>query len=143
VTFVPFQMFSREASVLRESWEEPENQHLTIENVNRSQENEETQETAAKENLHQDGTSSLGTLMQVLRTFIGTGILAMPMTFKHTGLVGGVVMVFVVWVFMTYSLYILVDSAKKIGRHYKLQEVGYGEAVELALKMGPSMWAEI
>jgi len=75
--------------------------------------------------------------MVIIRTFVGTGILAMPYAFKNLGLIMGFVGVFVCWVVMTYSLYILVVAAAAIEQKCKKKDLGYAEVTEEAVRLGP------
>lgn len=85
-----------------------------------------------------DGKSSSHfTLMVIIRTFVGTGILAMPYAFKNLGLVMGFGGVLFCWIVMTYSLYILVESAARVEQICGKKELGYGEVMGEAANLGP------
>jgi len=82
-------------------------------------------------------SSSTYTLMFIIRTFVGTGILAMPYAFRNLGLILGFTGIIVCWMIMTYSLYLLVECAVVIERKCKKKDLGFGEVMEEATRMGP------
>lgn len=52
----------------------------------------------------------IGTLVHLLKSSLGTGVLAMPMAFKNGGLIFGFVGTIVVGIICTHCVYILVSS---------------------------------
>jgi len=82
-------------------------------------------------------SSSHYTLMVIIRTFVGTGILAMPYAFRNLGLILGCAGILICWIAMTYSLYLLVESAALIEKKCKKKDLGFGDVMEEATRMGP------
>jgi len=103
-----------------------------------SEEEAEANHDAAQKQQESDGKSSSHyTLMVIIRTFVGTGIMAMPYAFKNLGLILGFGGILFCWIVMTYSLYILVESAANIEQKCGKKELGYGEVMGEAASLGP------
>lgn len=65
--------------------------------------------------VHRDqvsGISTVGSLAHLLKCSLGSGILAMPLAFKNSGLVFGVFGSFLACALCTHCVHILVSSSK-------------------------------
>jgi proton-coupled amino acid transporter len=107
-----------------------ENETQIQEAANRKETDESTEEK-------KDVTSSLAVMMHILRSFVGTGILALPYAFSNFGLISGLVGTFIVWCFMTHGLYLIVTVASEIEKKCKKKDLSYGKVVEEAFLIEP------
>ncbi|XP_046734837.1 proton-coupled amino acid transporter-like protein pathetic isoform X1 [Diprion similis] len=82
-------------------------------------------------------TSDLDTLIHLLKGSLGTGILSMPMAFKHAGLGFGLVAVFFIGAICTYCVHILVKCAHALCRRTQTPSLGFAEVAEAAFFAGP------
>ncbi|KAG8240463.1 hypothetical protein J437_LFUL010801 [Ladona fulva] len=81
--------------------------------------------------------SDLGGLAHLLKSSLGTGILAMPNAFRNGGLVLGTIATLFVGYICTHCVYILVDSSHTLCRRLKVPSLTYAETAEAAIKTGP------
>ncbi|KAH8321792.1 hypothetical protein KR067_001720, partial [Drosophila pandora] len=88
---------------------------------------------------HRDpnGASSGGALAHLLKSSLGTGILAMPMAFHNAGLVFGMVMTLIVGFLCTHCVHILVKTSHNICRDAKVTSLGFAETAEKVFEYGP------
>ncbi|KAH8324673.1 hypothetical protein KR074_002731, partial [Drosophila pseudoananassae] len=88
---------------------------------------------------HRDpnGASSGGALAHLLKSSLGTGILAMPMAFHNAGLVFGMVMTLIVGFLCTHCVHILVNTSHNICRDAKVTSLGFAETAEKVFEYGP------
>lgn len=84
--------------------------------------------------------TTIGALMHLLKSSLGTGILAMPNAIKNSGLLFGSVMTIIVGILCTYCVWILVATSHKICRVSKTPVLGFAETAEKVFELGP-MWA--
>lgn len=82
-------------------------------------------------------TSTLGSLIHILKSSLGTGILAMPNAFKNAGLLFGFVATIAVGYLCTYCIHILVDASHVICRKSKIPSLGLSETCGAAFDYGP------
>ena len=87
------------------------------------------------------GTSNIETLMHIIKANIGTGVLAMPLAFKHAGMVFGSIWLWIMAVICVHCMHILLDTYKHVMVNYsatkdtKLSEsIGYDDVVKMLIK---------
>ncbi|XP_046394592.1 proton-coupled amino acid transporter-like protein CG1139 [Ischnura elegans] len=90
------------------------------------------------EHRHVERTNSdLGGLAHLLKSSLGTGILAMPNAFRSGGLLFGTIATLLVGYICTHCVYILVDSSHTLCRRLRVPSLTYAETAEAAFKTGP------
>ncbi|ALC42096.1 CG8785 [Drosophila busckii] len=89
------------------------------------------------ENRDPKGASSGSALAHLLKSSLGTGILAMPMAFHNAGLVFGAVMTLIVGFLCTHCVHILVKTSHNICRDAKVPALGFAETAEKVFQYGP------
>ncbi|RVE44648.1 hypothetical protein evm_010667 [Chilo suppressalis] len=82
-------------------------------------------------------TSTLGSFFHLLKSSLGTGLLAMPMAFKSTGLIPGVIGTIFVAVVATHCVHILVNTSRELCRICRIPSLSYTDTCEQAFKQGP------
>ncbi|CAK9809795.1 Proton-coupled amino acid transporter-like protein CG1139 [Anthophora plagiata] len=82
-------------------------------------------------------TTSLETLLHLLKGSLGTGILAMPKAFHHSGYGIGVVATIIIGLFCTYCIRILVSSQYELCKRKRVPSLTYPATAEAALSVGP------
>lgn len=82
-------------------------------------------------------TSDMGALIHLLKGSLGTGILAMPMAFKNSGLIFGSIGTVVVGIICTHCVYVLVKSSQELCRRQKIPSLDFAETAEVAFQSGP------
>ncbi|XP_071453149.1 proton-coupled amino acid transporter-like protein acs [Hetaerina americana] len=81
--------------------------------------------------------TALGGLAHLLKSSLGTGILAMPNAFRNGGLIFGTIATLVVGYICTHCVYILVNSSHTLCRRLRVPSLTYAETAEAAFKTGP------
>lgn len=89
-----------------------------------------------------DKTSYIQCLTHMIKGNLGAGILAMPASFMHTGLVGGVLGLPFLCVISAYCVHLLLRSAEKIstkskGQMFNHDQVNYAKLARGAFELGP------
>ncbi|XP_011869233.1 PREDICTED: proton-coupled amino acid transporter 4 [Vollenhovia emeryi] len=87
-------------------------------------------------------TTDCDTLTHLLKASLGTGILAMPIAFKNSGLLVGVFATILVAFVCTHCAYILVKCAHVLYHKTRKTDMGFAEVAETAFSIGPP-WAKI
>ncbi|XP_017752370.1 PREDICTED: proton-coupled amino acid transporter-like protein CG1139 [Eufriesea mexicana] len=82
-------------------------------------------------------TTSLETLLHLLKGSLGTGILAMPRAFHHSGYGIGIVATIIIGLFCTYCIRILVSSEYELCKRKRVPSLSYPATAEAALSVGP------
>ncbi|GFG35003.1 hypothetical protein Cfor_01107 [Coptotermes formosanus] len=82
-------------------------------------------------------TRDLGALIHLLKGSLGTGVLAMPMAFKNSGIIFGSVGTVIVGIICTHCVYVLVKSSQELCRRQKIPSLDFAETAEAAFKDGP------
>lgn len=87
------------------------------------------------------GTSNTETLMHIIKANIGTGILAMPLAFKHGGLVLSSISLWIIAIVCVHCMHVLMNCSKYVTCNMKKEieemytkTLGYDDVVELVLK---------
>ncbi|XP_055698941.1 proton-coupled amino acid transporter-like protein CG1139 isoform X2 [Phlebotomus papatasi] len=81
--------------------------------------------------------STGGALAHLLKSSLGTGILAMPMAFKNAGLLFGGIGTIVVGILCTYCVHILVKTSHDVCKKGRVPSLGFAETVEKVFALGP------
>jgi len=82
-------------------------------------------------------TSDLGALTHLLKGSLGTGVLAMPLAFKNSGLLFGSIGTVVVGIICTHCVFVLVKSSQELCRRQKIPSLDFAETAEAAFSSGP------
>lgn len=88
-------------------------------------------------------TTNLETLLHLLKGSLGTGILAMPMAFKHSGYIVGIIGTAVIGIICTYCIHILVKSQFMLCKRGKIPSLNYQDTATAALMEGPKFFKPI
>ncbi|KAG9508748.1 Proton-coupled amino acid transporter 1 [Fragariocoptes setiger] len=82
-------------------------------------------------------TSDIQTMMHVLKTNIGTGVLAMPRAFKNAGLWLGFIMLPVIGSVCIHCMHILISSHNRLCDKFNYESLDYDQVAALAIAVGP------
>ncbi|XP_005185482.1 proton-coupled amino acid transporter-like protein CG1139 [Musca domestica] len=85
----------------------------------------------------ESGASTGGALAHLLKSSLGTGILAMPMAFYNAGLLFGLIGTIIVGFLCTYCVHILVKTSHNICRDAKVPFLSFSETAEKVFEYGP------
>ncbi|XP_031844544.1 proton-coupled amino acid transporter-like protein acs isoform X2 [Nomia melanderi] len=86
----------------------------------------------------QHPTTTFETLLHLLKGSLGTGILAMPKAFHHSGYAVGIVATIIIGLLCTYCIRILVTSQYELCKRKKVPSLTYPATAEAALSVGPA-----
>ncbi|XP_028176448.1 proton-coupled amino acid transporter-like protein pathetic [Ostrinia nubilalis] len=81
--------------------------------------------------------STIGSLVHLLKSSLGSGILAMPAAFKNAGLAFGAIGTMVVGFICTHCVYILVKTSQEVCVDAKKPSMGFAETCGAAFEFGP------
>ncbi|KAH8233082.1 hypothetical protein KR026_003901, partial [Drosophila bipectinata] len=76
--------------------------------------------------------------ISLLKCVIGTGVLAMPLAFRCSGIVIGIVMCILLMIILTYSIHLLIHGMTECCRRRLVPQVSMPEAVQIAYEEGPT-----
>ncbi|XP_030747032.1 proton-coupled amino acid transporter-like protein CG1139 [Sitophilus oryzae] len=79
----------------------------------------------------------LGAFMHIVKTSLGTGILAIPRAFKNAGLLVGLFGTLLVGIICTHAIHILVKASQKVCSKTKTPSLGFADTAEGVFKLGP------
>lgn len=82
-------------------------------------------------------TSNADTLIHLLKGNIGTGILAMPMAFKMSGLYVGLFGTMVIGFICTHCMHMLVGCSKELCRRQRVPSMDYSEVCYNVFRTAP------
>ena len=85
-----------------------------------------------------DKTNFGQSLMHMIKGNLGTGILAMPASFAHCGLVSGSVGLPILCLIATYCVHLLVRSSQHLEHKMKWANLEYAELAKGSFKSGPN-----
>ncbi|KAG5683580.1 hypothetical protein PVAND_012853 [Polypedilum vanderplanki] len=85
--------------------------------------------------------TTAGALAHLLKSSLGTGILAMPNAFNNAGLVFASIMTIIVGFLCTHCVWILVSTSHKICKISRTPVLGFAETAEKVFEYGPT-WAK-
>lgn len=83
-------------------------------------------------------TTDTDTLIHLLKSVLGSGILSMPFAFKKAGVFTGIFLVIIVYMICVNCAYILVKSAHKLYKKTKQTQMTYSEVAFAAFNNGPN-----
>lgn len=78
-----------------------------------------------------------GALMHLLKTSLGTGILAVPIAFKSSGLVVGLIGTVIIGALCTHTVTLLVSASLKMCKLIRVPKLSFAETVETVFQNGP------
>uniref|UniRef100_A0A336MRI7 CSON000253 protein n=1 Tax=Culicoides sonorensis TaxID=179676 RepID=A0A336MRI7_CULSO len=81
--------------------------------------------------------STMGSLAHLLKSSLGTGILAMPAAFKNAGLLFGALGTIIVGLICTHCVHILVKTSHNVAKKTKIPVLGFAETAERVFEYGP------
>ncbi|XP_041972807.1 proton-coupled amino acid transporter-like protein pathetic [Aricia agestis] len=81
--------------------------------------------------------STIGSLVHLLKSSLGSGILAMPAAFKNAGLVVGGIGTIVLGFICTHCVYVLVRTSQEVCVEAKKPSMGFAETCGAAFEFGP------
>ncbi|XP_053600555.1 proton-coupled amino acid transporter-like protein pathetic isoform X3 [Plodia interpunctella] len=82
-------------------------------------------------------TSTLGSFFHMLKSSLGTGTLAMPAAFHHTGIIPGCIGTAIVAFIATHCVHVLVSTSRAICREVRAPFMTYTDTCENVFKLGP------
>ncbi|XP_077273777.1 proton-coupled amino acid transporter-like protein pathetic [Temnothorax americanus] len=82
-------------------------------------------------------TSDLGSMMHLLKSSLGTGILAMPHAIKNGGLLFGGIGTIIIGIICSHCVHILVRTSHVLCRRTKTPQLSYAETAYAAFLCGP------
>ncbi|XP_073967393.1 proton-coupled amino acid transporter-like protein acs [Choristoneura fumiferana] len=82
-------------------------------------------------------TSTIGSFFHLLKSSLGSGLLAMPAAFKHTGIIPGCLGTALVAVIATHCVHILVCTSRALCEENCVASLSYSDTCEKAFKNGP------
>ncbi|XP_050681613.1 proton-coupled amino acid transporter-like protein CG1139 [Leptidea sinapis] len=85
----------------------------------------------------QHPNSTLGSLVHLLKSSLGSGILAMPAAFRNAGLAAGAFGTLIIGFICTHCIYILVKTSQEVCVEAKQPSMGFAETCGAAFKFGP------
>ncbi|XP_053961907.1 proton-coupled amino acid transporter-like protein pathetic [Anastrepha ludens] len=83
------------------------------------------------------GQSSNGALAHLLKSSLGSGILAMPMAFSNGGMLFSMIATLVVGFICTHCVHILVKTSQEICKESKVPALNFAETAEKVFENGP------
>lgn len=86
----------------------------------------------------EDKTTYGQSLMHMVKGNLGTGILAMPASFAHAGLINSVLGLPILCLVATYCVHLLVDSSRQLKSKNKDLNIEYATLAKHSFKSGPS-----
>ncbi|XP_030747033.1 proton-coupled amino acid transporter-like protein pathetic [Sitophilus oryzae] len=78
-----------------------------------------------------------GALTHLLKSSLGTGILAIPRAFRNAGLLVGLFGTLLIGFLCTHTIHILVKASHKVCTRGKIPSLGFADTAEEAFKQGP------
>lgn len=81
--------------------------------------------------------SDVRSFANLLKSSLGSGILAMPAAFKNAGTVVGVIGTIILGYICTHCVCLLVRTSQEVSRVSKVPSLGYAETVEAVFATGP------
>lgn len=84
-----------------------------------------------------DKTNYAQSLMHMIKGNLGTGILAMPISFKHCGLVTGAIGLPILCLIATFCVHLLVRSSQHLESKMKWVNLDYAALAKGSFKAGP------
>ncbi|XP_066907422.1 proton-coupled amino acid transporter-like protein pathetic isoform X2 [Halyomorpha halys] len=90
-----------------------------------------------KERKIEHPTTDCDTLTHLLKASLGTGILAMPVAFKNSGMALGIIFTILVALVCTHCAYVLVKCAHVLYKRTRVTAMSFADVGEVAFANGP------
>ncbi|KAM3968164.1 proton-coupled amino acid transporter-like protein acs [Aphomia sociella] len=81
--------------------------------------------------------SDVRSFANLLKSSLGSGILAMPAAFKNAGSIVGIFGTIILGYICTHCVYLLVKTSQDVSKISKIPSLGYAETVEAVFATGP------
>ncbi|KAL0884072.1 hypothetical protein ABMA27_016096 [Loxostege sticticalis] len=81
--------------------------------------------------------SDVRSFANLLKSSLGSGILAMPAAFKNAGTIVGIFGTIILGYICTHCVYLLVKTSQDVSKVSKVPSLGYAETVEAVFATGP------
>ncbi|CAG9792100.1 unnamed protein product [Diatraea saccharalis] len=81
--------------------------------------------------------SDVRSFANLLKSSLGSGILAMPAAFKNSGTIVGILGTIMLGYICTHCVYLLVKTSQEVSRVSRVPSLGYAETVEAVFATGP------
>ncbi|KAK9875546.1 hypothetical protein WA026_009354 [Henosepilachna vigintioctopunctata] len=78
-----------------------------------------------------------GALMHMVKSSLGTGILAIPLAFKNAGLMVGLVLTILAGLLMLHTVQILIEASHHMSTLTRVPSMGFSDTAEAVFKHGP------
>uniref|UniRef100_A0A0N5A1Q2 Aa_trans domain-containing protein n=1 Tax=Parastrongyloides trichosuri TaxID=131310 RepID=A0A0N5A1Q2_PARTI len=104
----------------------------------RNEYNYDSTETPSKREKTENSLSPEQALIHMIKVMMGTGMLSLPLAFKHSGLYLGLFLLVLICFVCTYCCRQLVHSARFVCTIKGLQKVDYANVMRVAVESGPS-----
>ncbi|XP_075212048.1 proton-coupled amino acid transporter-like protein pathetic [Lycorma delicatula] len=82
-------------------------------------------------------TSTMGAVLHMLKSSLGSGILAMPHAFRNGGLIFGIFGTVIAGFICTHCVQVLVYCSQVLSTRVKKPSLGFAETVQVAFETGP------
>ncbi|XP_001986364.2 glutamate transporter polyphemus isoform X1 [Drosophila grimshawi] len=76
--------------------------------------------------------------ISLLKCVIGTGILAMPLAIRYSGIVSGMLLSVLLMIVLTYCIHLLISGMTECCRRIHVPQVSMPQAVQIAYELGPN-----
>ncbi|XP_047989742.1 proton-coupled amino acid transporter-like protein CG1139 isoform X2 [Leguminivora glycinivorella] len=87
--------------------------------------------------------SDLRSFANLLKSSLGSGILAMPAAFKNSGTIVGIFGTIILGYICTHCVYLLVKTSQDVSKVAKMPSLGYAETVEAVFATGPKSFRRL
>ncbi|CAH1119693.1 unnamed protein product [Phaedon cochleariae] len=119
----------------------PTNNAYELKDLRKSQEADDYDPFNHREIEHP--TTNGETLLHLLKGSLGTGILAMPLAFKHSGYLLGLISTAFIGFLCTYSIHLLLKCEYEMCKRRKVPSMTYPRTAECALQDGPAAFQKM
>ncbi|XP_050426625.1 proton-coupled amino acid transporter-like protein pathetic [Adelges cooleyi] len=82
-------------------------------------------------------TTDSGALLHLIKSSLGSGILAMPSAFKNSGLIFGLFGTIAIGTLCTHCIYLLVVCSQVLSKRVKTPSLGFADTAAVAFETGP------
>jgi proton-coupled amino acid transporter len=86
----------------------------------------------------QDKTNYFQSIVHILKGNLGTGILAMPVAFKHLGYANSIILLPLICIISAYCVHILVRSSRRASKRLNDYEITYSVLARRSFELGPT-----
>lgn len=85
-----------------------------------------------------DRTNYFQSVVHILKGNLGSGILAMPLSFKHLGYASAIIALPLICLISAYCVHILIRSSRRISKRLNDYELNYSVLARRSFELGPS-----